>query len=119
MLEGQLEVTLIKKEVEQTTSVFQSSHNTPLTLLGHSYCMLEGQLEVHIMNEEVGQITSVYQSSHNTPLTLLRYRLDEHTYMELSIRLEVLTRRTVDHFILFLNIMFHVQCATLQHEDLF
>ena len=36
MLEGQLEVTGLKEEVEQTTSVYQSSHSTPPTLLGYS-----------------------------------------------------------------------------------
>ena len=33
MLEGQLEVGLIQKEEEQTTSVYQSSHSTLPTLL--------------------------------------------------------------------------------------
>ena len=35
MLEGQLEVITTKKEEEQTTSVYQSSHNTLSSLLGH------------------------------------------------------------------------------------
>ena len=34
MLEGQLEVNMAKVEVEQTTSVYQSSHSTLPTLLG-------------------------------------------------------------------------------------
>ena len=34
MLEGQLEVGLIQKEEEQTTSVYQNSHSTLPTLLG-------------------------------------------------------------------------------------
>ena len=36
MLEGQLEVGMNKKEVEQTTCVYQGNHNTPPTLLGHT-----------------------------------------------------------------------------------
>ena len=36
MLEGQLEVLILKKEEEQTTSVYQSSHSTLPTLLGYS-----------------------------------------------------------------------------------
>ena len=51
MLEGQLEVLIMKKEVEQTTSVCQNSHITLPSLLGHrldeltcmGHCM---QLEV-------------------------------------------------------------------------
>ena len=35
MLEGQLEVFGVKEEEEQTTSVYQNSHNTLPTLLGH------------------------------------------------------------------------------------
>ena len=80
--------------------------------------MLEGQLEVIIVKEEEEQTISVYQSSHSTLTTLLECRLDEHTCMEQSIRLEVLTLRTLDHLILLLNIMSHVQCVTLQHEEL-
>ena len=80
--------------------------------------MLEGQLEVFIVNKEEEQTTSVYQSSHSTLPSLLGHRVDEHTCMGLSIRLEALTLWTLDHFILLLNIMFHVQCVTLQHEEL-
>ena len=50
--------------------------------------MLEGQLEANILKKEVEQTASVYQSSHSILLTLLELRLDEHTCMELSIRLE-------------------------------
>ena len=80
--------------------------------------MLEGQLEVIIVIQEVEQTTSVYQSSHSTLTTLLVYRLDEYTYMELNIRLEVLTQLKMAHLILFPNTMSHVQCATLQHKKL-
>ena len=80
--------------------------------------MLEGQLEVCIVNKEEEQTTSVYQNSHSTLTTLLVYRLDEYTYMELNIRLEVLTQLKMAHLILFPNTMSHVQCATLQHEKL-
>ena len=77
--------------------------------------MLEGQLEVGIIKEEEEQTTSVYQSSHSTLLTLLGYRVEEHTCMGLSIRLEVVV---MDHFIRSITTMFHVQCVTLQHEKL-
>ena len=56
--------------------------------LEHSYCMLEGQLEVITLRKGVEQTTSVYQNSHSTLPTLLGYRLEEHTCMELSMRLE-------------------------------
>ena len=62
------------------------------TLLEHSYCMLEGQLEVILIRKEVDQTTSVYQSSHSTLPTLLRHRLEEHTCMGLSMRLEEITK---------------------------
>ena len=88
-----------------------------LTLLEHNYCMLEGQLEVIILKKEEEQTTSVYQSSHNTLPTLLGCRLDEHTYMGLSIRLEVVLV-IMDHFVLSMSTMFHVQCVTLQHKEL-
>ena len=58
------------------------------TLLEHSYCMQEGLLEVIILRKGVEQTTSVCQSSHNTLPTLLGHRLEEHTCMELSMRLE-------------------------------
>ena len=60
-------------------------------LLEHSYCMLEGQLGVIILTKGEEETTSVYQSSHNTLPTLLGYRLEEHTCMELSMRLEEIT----------------------------
>ena len=62
---------------------------------------------------EEKQTTSIYLSSYST---LLGYRPDKHTCMRLSIRLEVLTPKTLVLFILSLNRMFHVQCVTLQHE---
>ena len=89
-----------------------------LTLLEHYYCTLEGQLEVLIVNKEEEQTTSVYQSSHSTLTTLQGHRLDERSCMGLSIRLEVFTIATLAHLILLLNITFHVQCVTLQHEKL-
>ena len=61
-------------------------------LLEHSYCMLEGQLGVIIVRKGVEQTTSVYQSSHSTLPTLLGYRLEEHTCMGLSMRLEEITK---------------------------
>ena len=51
--------------------------------------MLEGQLEVSGLNKEEEQTTSVYQIGHRTPPTLLGHRVEEHTCMGLSIRLEV------------------------------
>ena len=78
--------------------------------------MLEGQLEVIGMSEEVEQTTSVCQNSHSTLPTLLGHRVDEHTCMELSIRLEQVT--LIAHFTLSMTTMFHVQCVTLQHEEL-
>ena len=86
-----------------------------LTLLEHSYCMLEGQLEVGILKEEEEQTTSVYQSSQSTLPTLLGHRMEGHTCMELSIRLQVMI---MDLFALSMTTMFHVQCVTLQHEKL-
>ena len=85
-----------------------------LTLLEHNYCMLERQLGVIIIKKEVEQTTSVYQSSHSTLPSLLGHRVDEHTCMELSIRLQVVI---MAHFTLSMTTMFHVQCATLQHEE--
>ena len=79
--------------------------------------MLEGQLEVLILKEEVERTTSVYQSSHNTLPTLLGHREDEHTCMELSIRLEQVM--LIAHLSLYMTTMSHVQCVTLQHEELF
>ena len=87
-----------------------------LTLLEHNYYILEEQLEVIILTQEEEQTTSVYQNSHSTLPSLLGHKVDEHTCMGLSIRLELLTLWTLDHFILSLNIMSHVQCVTLQHE---
>ena len=73
-------------------------------------CMLEGLLEVFIIKKEVERTTSVYQNSHITPLTLPGYKLDEHTCMGLSMKLQM---AMMAHFALLLTIMFHVQCATL------
>ena len=61
-------------------------------LLEHSFCMLEGQLEVFLIRKEVEQTISVYQISHSTLPTLLGYRLEEHTCMGLSMRLEGITK---------------------------
>ena len=78
--------------------------------------MLEGELEVGLVRMEVEQTTFVYQSSHSTLLTLLGCRLDEHTSMGLSMRLQVVM--IMVHFILLLTTMSHVQCVTLQREKL-
>ena len=87
------------------------------TPMEHSYCSLVEQLEVIILTEGVEQTTSVYQSSRSTLTTPLGYRLDEHIYMELSIRLEVPGPETLDLSLLVIT-MSHVQCAIHQHEQL-
>ena len=79
--------------------------------------MPEGQLVVIIVNKEVEQTTSAYQSSHSTRTTLLELRLEEHTSMELNIRLEEEYVSMV-HLAQSITIMSHVQCVTLQHEKL-
>ena len=79
--------------------------------------MLEGQLEVNMVKEGVEQTASVCQNSHNTLPTLLGYRLDEHTCMVLSIRLEQVMLTA--HLSLYMTTMSHVQCVTLHHEELF
>ena len=66
--------------------------------------------------KEEEQTTSVYQSSHNTLPTLLGRREEEHTCMVLSIRLEEVM--IIAHFTQSMITMYHVQCATLQHEKL-
>ena len=86
-----------------------------LTLMEHSCCMLEGQLEVCILKKEEEQTTSVYQNNHSTLATLLGHRLDEHTCMGLSMKLEEVIMLIV-HFNPYMIVMCHVQCATLQHE---
>ena len=80
------------------------------------YCMLEGQLEVGIARVEVEQITSVYQKTHSTPPTLLGHRLDEHSCMGLSIRLEQVM--LIAHFSLSITTISHVQYVMLQREEL-
>ena len=45
-------------------------------------------------------------------------RIDEHTCMWQSMRLEVLNLKITDHLALLLNTMYHVQCVTLQHGEL-
>ena len=85
-----------------------STSGTQLLYAGRAAGSLFSQVEVE-------QTTSVYQSSHRTPLTLLGHRVEEHTCMGLSMRLQVVI---MDHFILLLNTMSHVQCVTLQHEEL-
>ena len=77
--------------------------------------MLEGQLEVGIIKEEEEQTTSVYQSNQSILPTLLEYRVEEHTCMGLSMRLQVML---MVHFALSMNIIYHVQFAILQHEKL-
>ena len=78
--------------------------------------MLEGQLEAVILKKEEELTTFVYQNRHNTLPILLGYRPEEeHTCMELSIRLQVLI---MVHFALSMTTMSHVQCVTLQHEKL-
>ena len=78
--------------------------------------MLEGQLEAVILKKEEEQTTFVYQSRHNTLPSLLGYRPEEeHTCMELSIRLQVLI---MAHFAPSMTTMSRVQCVTLQHEKL-
>ena len=60
--------------------------------------MLEGQLEVIIGTKgEVERTTSVYQSSQSTLPTLLGHRVQEHTCMGLSMRLDLLTLGKLDH----------------------
>ena len=83
--------------------------------------MLEGQLEVIILQMEEEQTTSVYQSSHSTLPTLLGRRVQEHTCMVLSMRLEVLLQEmlVLVHLVLSMTTTSHVQCVTLQCEDLF
>ena len=54
MLEGQLVVITEKKEEEQTTSVYQSSHSTLPTLLGYS--LTEHTCMELNMRLEVGQM---------------------------------------------------------------
>ena len=78
--------------------------------------MLEGQLEVIILIAEVEQTVSVYQSSHSTLPTLPGCRVDEHTCMGLSMRLQVLG--IMVHFALSMNIIYHVQFVILQQEEL-
>ena len=78
--------------------------------------MLEEQLEVIIVIAEVEQTASVYQSNHSTLPTLLGCRADEHTCMGLSMRPQVLG--IMVHFALSMNIIYHVQFAILQHEEL-
>ena len=68
-----------------------------------------------MVKEEEEQTTFVYQSSHSTLPTLLVYRVEEHTCMELSIRLQV---GIMVHFAPSMTTMSHVQCAILQHEEL-
>ena len=70
--------------------------------------MLEGQLEVINTKKEEEQTISVYQSSHSTLPTLLGRRVDEHSCMELSIRLEEVM--IIAHFIQSINTMSPVQC---------
>ena len=56
MLEGQLEVSIIKEEEEPITSVYQSSHSILPTPLGYRWgertCM-----ELNIKLEVIGQMT--------------------------------------------------------------
>ena len=78
--------------------------------------MLEEQLEVLIVKKEEEQTTSVYQNSQSSLPSLLGYRLDELIYMGHYMQLELLGQ-IQDLFALFLTTMFHVQCATLQHEE--
>ena len=60
MLEGQLEVSIIKEEEEPITSVYQSSHNILPTLLGYRWgectCM-ELNIKLNIKLEVIGQMT--------------------------------------------------------------
>ena len=87
-----------------------------LTLLEHSYCMLEGQLEaLIILKKEEEQTTSVYQNNHSTETTLLGYRMHEHICTGLNMRLESMLMAL---FTQSFNTISHVQCVTLQHEEL-
>ena len=74
--------------------------------------MLEGQLEVGLIVKEVEeeQTISVYQNSHSTRTIPLGHKMEEHTCMVLSIRLQL---RVMIHLTLSLTTMSHVQCATL------
>ena len=79
--------------------------------------MLEEQLEVIMVIAEVEQTTSVYQSNHSTLPTLLGCGADEHTCMGLSIRQKAMI---MVHFVpsMIIIILYHVQFAMLQHEEL-
>ena len=79
--------------------------------------MLEGQLEVIIVNKEVEQTISAYLISHSTLPMLLELRPEEHTFMELNIRLEG-EKASMVHFLHSTTTMSHVQCVILQHEKL-
>ena len=74
--------------------------------------MLEGQLEVGLIVKEAEeeQTISVYQNSHSTRPIPLGHKMEEHTCMVLSIRLEL---RVMVHFALSVTIMSRVQYATL------
>ena len=61
--------------------------------------MAEGQLEVGILRLEVEQTTSVYQSNQSTPPTLLGHRVQEHSFMGLSIRPDLLSLVRLDHLV--------------------
>ena len=78
--------------------------------------MLEGLQEVGETKKGEGQTISAYQNNLSILPTLLVHKMDEHTCMGLSTRLEVLTLQIMAHLFLLLNTMFHVQCVTLQHE---
>ena len=58
---------------------------------------------------------------HSTPPSPLGLRVQEHTCMELNMRLDILLQEilVLVHLVLSMTTMSHVQCVTLQHEDLF
>ena len=68
-----------------------------------------------LIKEEEEQTTSVYQSSQSTLILLLGHRVEEHTCMGLSMRLEV---GEMDHYDLSISTMSNVLFAMLQHEKL-
>ena len=74
MLEGQLEVFGMKKEEEQTTSVYQSNHSTLPTLLGrkveeHSCMVLSIRPEVVMI---IAHFTQSMSTMHHVQFATLQ-----------------------------------------------
>ena len=74
MLEGQLEVLMLQKEVEQTTSVYQSSHSTLPTLQG------QGVLEHTSMelNMRLEPILMAHFALSTTTMSHVQYAMLQH-----------------------------------------